>query len=214
MDHTVDPVMAYTSVKYATKVLVIISIWQFTTGYIQENVHMYVMNVGSVSHSLVTLRFIASFIRVSVHICVKNVGGVSDEQHICRNMLSYIQGKDLMYALSVQGHLYASRIWKTMPLYTLWTGHISVSCAPKLLQHQHDYEDISSHTRILHEVRQMILRPKWWNVDYYWESIQTCMLYWDPPGNTQVQVFANLYSTNIWETESNELNFAQFVVRH
>jgi hypothetical protein len=70
---------------------------------------MYVMNVGSVSRSSVTLRFIASFIQANVRICVKNVGGVSDERHICRNTLSYIQGKDLMYALCVQRRLYASQ---------------------------------------------------------------------------------------------------------
>jgi hypothetical protein len=45
-----------------------------------------------------------------------------------------------------------------MPSYTPWTGHISVSCAPKLLQHQLGYEDIGSHTRTLREVRQMMMR--------------------------------------------------------
>lgn len=157
MDLTADPVMACISVRCATRVLVTTSIWWCTIGHTQENVHMYVMSVGSVSRSLVTLRLTLLFIRVNVHICVKNVAGVLDELHTYKNMLFCTQGRDLMCALSAPRHLYVWLIWRTILLYTPWTGHMSANCAPRLLQHQLDYEDIATHTRVLRDSTLVML---------------------------------------------------------
>ena len=87
MDLTTRPVMACISVTCATKVLVTISIFWCTTGHTQENIHTYVTSVGSVSHSLVTLRLKLLYIWVNAHICVQTVARVSDKLHIYRNAL-------------------------------------------------------------------------------------------------------------------------------
>jgi hypothetical protein len=148
MDPTVDPLMAYIYAIYATKLTVINSIWQFTTGYTQENLHMCVVSVE---------KGFTQFSNLKIHSLVHT----GERPHLCKEC-----GRRFRWTANLQKHallhtgqkphvcclfqdLCMSRWTKEPQFYTYSKSATQVWAA------RQDFCDTSTtakaHTRIMHE---------------------------------------------------------------